>query len=536
MQTVGSAKLPGGQDVYSYKPSTNPAPEQTEALQGIGAASYTSDLSTGNLTGWTRGGVQVALTYDAANRLTGVQSAGAAHPLLQAQETLQYDSFGQLAVRQFPAGSDAYNAGEERRVYLGDDITIVKHTDGTLDAVFHAPFDVDFWGSATAVNSQRSGATYLHRDRLGSVIGISKQGAASTSVQWRYTPYGAVDGELDTNTTSCSANRIRPIDARTERGFADTVKLSQGLLLMGARVYDPTSRRFVQADNVDLKRYTYADGDPINELDPSGHDGVATCRAGETCPVTTDPKPGDRLTDPAPPPPLIDEIAAALREYNKNNPRPDVGSEWAQSGDTGGGFSASDGPTGGGGRSGAAALTGGGAGSGPIGAPGFAGSFIPVYGSGRTAINDFQTGHPVWGTVDALVAVSDLLLVGTAAKTVWKVGMKGLFKFGGSHTWDATRKWLARSGWREFRGQPFHHWFIEQRSAIGKLVPNVVKNQPWNLMPLRSVLEHEMIHGGHGASGLYGLWYGTPDWAKLAAVSTGGRVADAFSTASEESE
>ncbi len=45
LQTVGSAKLPGGQDVYSYQPSPNLAPEQTEALQGIGAvkASYRPD-------------------------------------------------------------------------------------------------------------------------------------------------------------------------------------------------------------------------------------------------------------------------------------------------------------------------------------------------------------------------------------------------------------------------------------------------------------------------------------------------------------
>ncbi len=42
-------------------------------------------------------------------------------PLLQAKVVLQYDSLGQLAIRQFPAGSDAYEAGEERRVYLGDD-------------------------------------------------------------------------------------------------------------------------------------------------------------------------------------------------------------------------------------------------------------------------------------------------------------------------------------------------------------------------------------------------------------------------------
>jgi len=35
-------------------------------------------------------------------------------PLLQAKVVLQYDSLGQLAIRQFPAGSGAYKAGAAR--------------------------------------------------------------------------------------------------------------------------------------------------------------------------------------------------------------------------------------------------------------------------------------------------------------------------------------------------------------------------------------------------------------------------------------
>lgn len=165
LQTVTSAKLPGGQDVYSYLPSPLGGSQQTEALYTIGAGSYASDLGTGNLTGWTRGGAQVALTYDAANRLTRIQRATATQLQLQTQELLQYDSTGSLAIRQFPAGSDANNAGEERRIYLGHDITVIKHTDATLDAVFHAPMGVEFWAAAAAVNGNRSGITYLVQAR-----------------------------------------------------------------------------------------------------------------------------------------------------------------------------------------------------------------------------------------------------------------------------------------------------------------------------------------------------------------------------------
>jgi hypothetical protein len=46
-----------------------------------------------------------------------------------------------------------------------------------------------------------------------------------------------------------------------------------------------------------------------------------------------------------------------------------------------------------------------------IGAPGFWGSLIPIYGSGRAAVNDYQTGHWGWGIFNTGLAISDLLLV-----------------------------------------------------------------------------------------------------------------------------
>lgn len=42
------------------------------------------------------------------------------------------------------------------------------------------------------------------------------------------------------------------------------------LVLLGARVYDAALKRWLQADTVDPLRYTYADGDPANRVDPSG--------------------------------------------------------------------------------------------------------------------------------------------------------------------------------------------------------------------------------------------------------------------------
>jgi len=43
--------------------------------------------------------------------------------------------------------------------------------------------------------------------------------------------------------------------------------------------------------------------------------------------------------------------------------------------------------------------------------PGFAESLIPIWGSGKEAIYDFQTGHWAWGLVQTGLAISDVFLV-----------------------------------------------------------------------------------------------------------------------------
>jgi RHS repeat-associated protein len=61
----------------------------------------------------------------------------------------------------------------------------------------------------------------------------------------------------------------------------------------------------------------------------------------------------------------------------------------------------------------------------PIGAPGFWTGLIPIYGSARSAINDFQTGHWGWGLVQTGLAVSDVFLVKSLVTAVGKVAVKG---------------------------------------------------------------------------------------------------------------
>jgi len=53
-----------------------------------------------------------------------------------------------------------------------------------------------------------------------------------------------------------------------------------------------------------------------------------------------------------------------------------------------------------------------------VGHPGFAESLIPVWGSGREAVADFQEGDYVGAALNGGLAASDLFLAGAAGKAL----------------------------------------------------------------------------------------------------------------------
>ena len=69
-----------------------------------------------------------------------------------------------------------------------------------------------------------------------------------------------------------------------------------------------------------------------------------------------------------------------------------------------------------------------------------------------------------------------------------------------------------------------HHWLFKQNTGLGKYVPDVIKNQPWNLMPMKSPRIHYLADHGNI---LQKFWYGTPRGAKAFLGSTVGRTAGA---------
>ena len=99
---------------------------------------------------------------------------------------------------------------------------------------------------------------YYQRGRLGSVVATSTDGAG-TGALYRYDAYG--------NLTFAQGDSG---DQASELGFAGRLRLSNGLHVMGNRIYDVRLRQFLQPDALNPMSYTYAGGDPINFVDPTG--------------------------------------------------------------------------------------------------------------------------------------------------------------------------------------------------------------------------------------------------------------------------
>ncbi len=170
-----------------------------------------------------------------------------------------------------------------------------------------------------------------------------------------------------------------------------------------------------------------------------------------------------------------------------------------------------------------------------------AADWVPVVGSFLGLRDAYQAGDK-WGMAFySIMLVSDFFLVGTIAKGIAKGGIRALSL--GNTPWSARDFWNPMSSYRTFYGnsgfaaprQQLHHWFIHQRGPIGRFVPNGIKHQMWNLipMPTNNPAIHQLLHGGGALmersfierAGIY-LYHGTPTYLKTAPFSIGGRLLD----------
>ena len=161
-----------------------------------------------------------------------------------------------------------------------------------------------------------------------------------------------------------------------------------------------------------------------------------------------------------------------------------------------------------------------------VGHPGFAESLIPVWGSGREAVADFQEGDYAGAALNGALAASDLFLAGLIVKGVGKGAVyiaKNASK--NPYDWDRyVRPWLGGERGMLAPKQHGHHWAIPQK-GWGKNVPDKIKNQPWNIKPMPSAEVHGRLTNAYKGKPQFNAveryMYGTPTWSK---VGTGAAV------------
>ncbi len=176
-----------------------------------------------------------------------------------------------------------------------------------------------------------------------------------------------------------------------------------------------------------------------------------------------------------------------------------------------------------------------------VGHPGFAESLIPIWGSGREAVADFQEGDYAGAALNGALAASDLFLAESIARGLAKGGFyvaKNVAKKA-PYAWKTeVRPWMGKQGVLE-AGQHGHHWAIPQ-NGWGKDVPDFIKNQPWNIKPMPSAEVHGRITGSYKGKPQFNAaqryWYGTPAWSKVGAAAAVGHPVAAVMAQSDDSE
>jgi len=236
-----------------------------DAATSVGTTSLTYD-GYGRVA--SKGGGAEGFGYDLAGRLVSV--ARVAGP----SETIGYDPFG-LPVQRTVSGQVTW--------YLGRQATVTS-VGGVLRADVHLTVNGERVASVRVGGSPRT--QFLHRDRLTSVVATTLAGGVR-GASYRYSPHGAVEA------ASGDAG-----DSASELGYAGALRLTGGLLWMGARVYDPSLKVFLQPDPLSPHSYTYASGDPVNRWDPTGMKDTFCTEVGCTIKFEDQAKDWPKVTEP----------------------------------------------------------------------------------------------------------------------------------------------------------------------------------------------------------------------------------------------
>ena len=220
--------------------------------------------SNGNVITQTQGTTVTIYSYDAEDRLLTVTA-----PSLQVVNS--YDDNGVRLTQQTNGVITRYLVDSNRPLPV-----ILEERDAMNGLLAHYT-----WGDQL-LSQQRAGARYVyHLDGLGSVRALSDASQAVVAA-YDYNAYGEL-----VNSSSSLANPFHftgePFDEAT------------GLYYLRARFYNPELGRFITRDTfagsdftpLTLHRYLYANANPINFTDPTGHFSLAMTAPSISLPTIT---------------------------------------------------------------------------------------------------------------------------------------------------------------------------------------------------------------------------------------------------------
>lgn len=263
--------LSGNTTSYQYDSQDRLTSAVKKSSGGTTLATYQYSYDNlGNLLTRTINGAPTSFTYNGANELTqegtttfsydanGNQtgsSLGAAESYNGPNQMASATPAGQQPISMVYTGT-----GQAKRVSAGSttfqyDLTGLSVLTSSGASTYFSHFT-----NGAPLFMRQGGATYYYlHDSMGSVVGVTNSSGQVVN-SYSYDPYGSL-----TSSVEAVSNPLKWIGAVFDS--------ATGLYQMGERYYSPDQGRFLQRDPAFLpgtNSYSYADGDPINRMDPSG--------------------------------------------------------------------------------------------------------------------------------------------------------------------------------------------------------------------------------------------------------------------------
>jgi RHS repeat-associated protein len=241
---------------YSYQPFNR--------LTGTTTAGYLYD-SNGNMISKADSSGTTQFASDFENRLIQAVTPSTG------SVTYKYDALGRR-IQTAPS-----NGASTNFTYDGQDVAQDKTSAGVITEYLNGP------GIDNKIR-QKTGNTlyYFAHDHLGSTTALTDT-KGSLAERETYDGYGNTVGST-----------------KTRYGYTGRERDSlTGLMYYRARFYDPQLGRFISEDPIGLKggvnQYSYAEGDPVNGIDPFGQDVIAIFDRRKGTLTVTDRQTGKRM-------------------------------------------------------------------------------------------------------------------------------------------------------------------------------------------------------------------------------------------------